>query len=231
LLSEETRKTIRELSSLVPVTILSGRDVEDVRKLVRVDGITYAGSHGFDIIMADGKKREDPRWIAFLPSIDLAETELRAAIKGIWGAKIERKRFAVTMHYRNVKETDVKEMRMHFSRIAASHPKLRKTRGKKVFELLPKVKWNKGLALRFLLKEVFSKKESDMVPVFIGDDLTDEDAFRAIRRAGLGILVVDGEGHHSTLARYSLRNPGEVRAFLENLIEILEGKLAWTLGH
>jgi trehalose-phosphatase len=233
-LSRETRDVLRHLSSICTVVILSGRDVQDVRKLVGIDGMIYAGSHGFDIIMANGERYNDPKWLAFLPSIDHAEKDLRKIMNGIAGVNIERKRFGVTVHYRQVKnEKQVQEVRKRFTKVASSCPKLRKKEGKKVFELLPNVRWDKGRALSFLLNGILNSnkkgKREEVLPLFIGDDLTDEDAFKAIRKQGLGIIVAN-DPERSTLARYILRNPTEVRSFLEKLVEILEGKSVWASG-
>ena len=229
-LSEETRKVLRQLSSLCTVSILSGRDVEDVRRLVNVEGIVYAGSHGFDLITAQAKRLNNPDWLGFLPLLDQAENELRIVVREIPGAMIERKRFAISAHYRNVQPSQVHEVRERFLKVASSFPRLRKSRGKMVFELLPNVKWNKGKALTYLSKLLIAPREK-VLPVCLGDDLTDEDAFSAIRNRGVGILVEDGEDRPS-LARYTLRNPTEVRIFLEEVAELLERSHGeWSLQY
>lgn len=219
LLSEETRNVLRKLSSLCPVAVISGRDVEDVKRLVEIERIVYSGSHGFDIITTDGTRKENSEWLQFLPYIDQAEKELRAATEEIPGVIIERKRFAISVHYRKVDPENVPLVEKRFNKIASDIPMLRTAGGKKIFELLPNVEWNKGRALLLLLKTL-RLEESDSLPIFIGDDITDEDAFKVIGRIGLGIFV--GQLDRSTFAQYSLRNPKEVRGFLQRLIEILK---------
>ncbi len=91
-LSESMRQTLQSLAARVPVAILSGRDLDDVRGRVLVDGIVYAGSHGFDIAGAGGLHRE--LGAAYLPVLDTAETELREALDEISGAQLERKALA-----------------------------------------------------------------------------------------------------------------------------------------
>src|ERR1041385_7432342 len=103
-LSESMRQTLRRLAARVPVAILSGRDLDDVRGRVHVDGIVYAGSHGFDIAGAGGLRRE--LGAAYLSVLDTAEAELREALDEIQGAQLERKHFSVAAHYRNVNEND-----------------------------------------------------------------------------------------------------------------------------
>lgn len=219
-LSDETRSVLRGLALLCPVAILSGRDIEDVRRFVNLNEIVYAGCHGFEIMAADGKRHDNPEWIKFLPSIDRAEEEFRSAMAGIPGVLVERKRFAISVHYRRVRPSLVPKVKTQFDAVVTSFPQLRKTEGKKIFEVLPNVDWNKGKALLFLMK-FLGLDLKGMRPIFIGDDLTDEDAFRAIREIGIGILV--GRGNPDTLARFCLLDPTEVRMFLQNLIYLLKG--------
>ena len=203
-------------TSLCTVGILSGRDVQVVRKLVDLQGMIYAGSHGFDIIMADGRRLDNARWDAFLPSLDEAERELHRLLKGIPGAFAERKRFAIAVHYRLVDPRRVKEVRKRFESVASAFSStLRKSGGKKVFELLPNVAWDKGKALLYLLSvlKLDDRAQGEVLPIFVGDDVSDERAFAAIP-AGLTVCV----GRKSeTKAHYFLRDPEEVKAFLLKL--------------
>src|SRR6266705_2135848 len=107
-LSDSMRQTLQELAARAPVAILSGRDLDDVRRRVNLDGIVYAGSHGFDI----AGPRDLRRQVAteFLPKLDVAEKELREALDGIPGARVERKRFSIGAHYRNVKENEASKV-------------------------------------------------------------------------------------------------------------------------
>jgi trehalose 6-phosphate phosphatase len=234
-ISEKTRDALQSLTRLCTIGILSGRDVEAVRKFVGLKGVIYAGSHGFDIIMADGKRIDNPRWDAFLPSLDAAEKELNLLTKGIPGALVERKRFGIAVHYRMVDSAHTKEVREVFEKVASSFSRdLRTSEGKKVFELLPNVAWDKGKALLFLLRvlERDDHEDGKFLPVFIGDDLTDEDGFRVLRRRGMGILVSESgskgrekkTSSQGTLARYFLRDPDEVRLFLEKAASLLREK-------
>jgi trehalose 6-phosphate phosphatase len=74
--------------------------------------------------------------------------------------------------------------------VAAEHPKLRKAYGKKIFELQPQMDWHKGKAL-FSLLGTLKLDGADVLPFYIGDDVTDEDAFRALKGRGIGIVVRD----------------------------------------
>src|SRR5215831_8641319 len=144
-LSESMRQTLRSLAGRVSVAILSGRDLDDVRGRVHVDGIVYAGSHGFDIAGAGGLRRE--LGAAYLPVLDAAEMELREALDDIPGAQLERKHFSVAAHYRNVNESDAVRVAEAVDTVAARHRELRRINGKKVYELLPDIDWHKGKAV------------------------------------------------------------------------------------
>jgi trehalose 6-phosphate phosphatase len=215
-LPESMRQTLGSLAARVPVAILSGRDLDDVRGRVHVDGIVYAGSHGFDIVRAGGLRRE--LGAAYLPVLDAAETELREALDEIPGAQLERKHFSVAAHYRNVNENDAFKVAAAVDAVAARHRELRRINGKKVYELLPDIDWNKGKAVLWLL-ETLELERGSALPIFIGDDRTDEDAFSALEKRGVGILV--SEQPQVTAASYCLNNPDEVERFLEELIACL----------
>src|SRR6476619_2494850 len=211
-LTDSVRQTLRSLAARVPVAILSGRDLDDVRGRVLADGIVYAGSHGFDIAGAGGLRRE--LGAAYLPVLDKAEMELREALDEIPGAQLERKHFSVAAHYRNVDETDAFKVRLAVDAVGEIHRELRMMDGKKVYELLPDIDWNKGKAALWLL-ETLGLEGRNALPIYIGDDRTDEDAFRVLEQRGIGILV--SEQSPPTAARYSLKNPAEVEEFLAAL--------------
>jgi len=212
LLMDSTRAILRTLAAKMPVAILSGRDLNDVRKRVDIDRIVYAGSHGFDIAGPRGVRRQEAT--EFLPALDFAEKELREKLAGIAGALIERKRFSIAAHYRNVNESDVSKVEQCVNEVAERHRELRKMDGKKVYEMLPGVDWDKGKAVLWLLKTLGLERAKGR-PIYIGDDRTDEDAFSALEKSGVGILV--SEQPRSTAARYALKNPAEVERFLREL--------------
>lgn len=215
-LSSKTRKVLERLASICPVIVLSGRDVEDVRRLVGLKNIIYAGSHGFDIVDGVGEELGHLNWNRFLPNLGVAEEKLRHQMKDVPGVIVERKKLAVAVHYRRVPNSKIPLLKQRFNRTASKFPYLKKTKGKKVLELLPNIDWNKGTALMSLIKTLGLRAK--YLPVFIGDDLTDEDAFRMIQEKGLGILV--GKATGDTFANYCLRDYSEVRSFLELITKV-----------
>ena len=216
LLSDSTRQALQELVLQAPVAILSGRDLDDVRQRVNIGAIVYAGSHGFDI--AGPRRLRKEMAAEFLPKLDMVEKELGKQLGGIPGAIVERKRFSIAAHYRNVNESDVPKVERAVSEVAARHRELRKMDGKKVYELLPDIDWDKGKAVLWLLENL-GLEHGKVRPIYIGDDRTDEDAFRALEKSGIRILA--SEQPRSTAASYSLKDPTEVERFLRELVAAL----------
>ncbi|HET9229277.1 MAG TPA: trehalose-phosphatase, partial [Thermoanaerobaculia bacterium] len=142
--------------------------------------------------------------------IESAAAALRELEK-IEGVLIEPKRFAISIHFRLAPEEEVPRIERVVDEVAAAHPGLRKGHGKKLFELRPDLDWHKGSALLWIMDALGL---SGAVPLYLGDDVTDEDAFRV---AEIGILVA--EEPRSTAASYGLRDTGEVRRFLEWLAD------------
>jgi len=179
---------------------------------VNIDSIVYAGSHGFDIAGPHGLRRQMAT--EFLSNLDMAEKELHAVLDGISGARVERKRFSIAVHYRNVNENDVPRVEQAVGDVATRHRKLRRINGKKVYELLPAIDWDKGKAALWLMETLGLDREN-IRPIYIGDDTTDEDAFRALKQVGVGIVV--SEKSQDTAASYSLKDPADVERFLRAL--------------
>jgi alpha,alpha-trehalase len=221
-LAADTRTILEALAEHTTVAILSGRDVADVVDKIGVGGIYYAGSHGFDIRAPSGDSvgGDLARFDAFLPELDAAEAELRAALADVPGSNIERKRFAIAVHYRQVPEQHHQVVAATVERIAPSHPSLRVAGGKMIFELRPDIEWDKGTALDWLLGEM-GLDRPDVLPIYIGDDVTDEDAFRALLERGIGIVV--GREDRTSLATYALDDTDEVREFLGELQAHVDG--------
>jgi alpha,alpha-trehalase len=213
LLSDSMRQIVQTLAGLSSVAILSGRDLNDLRQRVNLDTIVYGGSHGFDVAGPRGLRKQVAT--EFLPKLDIVEEELGKQLAGIPGAQMERKRFSIATHYRNVDESEVPRVEQAVREVAARHKELRTINGKKVYELLPDVDWDKGKAVLWLL-ETLGLDRKKVRPIYVGDDYTDEDAFRALQRRGAGILV--SEKPRPTMASYSLKDPTEVERFLRELV-------------
>jgi trehalose-phosphatase len=213
-LAPDMRDTLQQTARMFPTSIVSGRDRQDVARLVQLDTLYYAGSHGFDISGPRGLRLEQEDGMACLPDLDQAQRELEAQWAATSGVRVDRKRFAIAVHYRQAPETVVPRVEQFVDRVREAHPMLRKRGGKMVFELQPDSPWNKGQAVLWLL-DAFGLEHGRTLPVYLGDDETDEDAFAVLSRLGIGILVSDCV--RPTLARYRLADTHEVRQFLDAL--------------
>lgn len=220
-LDDGMRAALRELAALCPLAIVSGRDRADVARLVGIDSLVYAGSHGFDIAGPDGLRLQHAEAADYLPALDRAEAWLRARLASIPGALVERKRYAIAVHYRLVADAQAADVEAVVDAALAEAPEqLRKTGGKKVFELRVRLPWDKGHAVDWLLATLRLERP-DVLPMYLGDDETDEDAFLALRRrGGLGILVA-AEPALRSAAHYRLVDPAAAGRFLGMLTELL----------
>lgn len=215
LLSDEMRRIVRELASKCMVAVISGRDLEDVKKRVSIDAIFYAGSHGFDISGPNGFKNELPEAKKLIPLLKKAAGEMEEMVKEFPGAQIERKKFSVAIHFRNVDEPQKNELKERVKYRCRNYAGLKLNQGKQVLDLGPDLDWNKGTAVLWLLDQLPIK--NSVIPLYIGDDLTDEDAFAALRAKGISIIV--REEARETQADYALNSPKDVQLFLKSLLE------------
>jgi len=210
-LSEETRCVLSTLAQGTPVAVVSGRDLAKLREFVALDSIYYAASHGFEIAGPNGYHQVAEGADTYVDALDDAQNALGPALEGIRGHFVERKAFAMAVHYRRVAESDIAAVEQAVDDTLVAFPRLRKTGGKKVFEIVPDMRWHKGEAVSTLLEHM-GLDWNEAFPIYVGDDLTDEDAFRMISGRGLGIVV--REGTRRTSADYAVDGPAEVRALL-----------------
>lgn len=211
-LGESMRQVIRDLKERYFVAILSGRDREDVEKLVGINGLLYAGNHGFDI--GSGQHPLKDTIDALIGQLDEAQERLVPLSEKIEGAWIERKRYSLAVHVRQCSEEGEAEVKKTVTQISSQMSQLRMMSGKKVFELQPDLSWNKGIAMRWLSK--IAEPSEDVIPVFIGDDTTDEDGFITLVHRGVSLCVQSEP--RATAARYVLKDVDAVECFLRNFV-------------
>ncbi|KAL5992357.1 hypothetical protein ACLOJK_013274 [Asimina triloba] len=155
----------------------------------------------------------------FLPMIDEVYKTLVEKTKSTPGAIVENNKFCVSVHYRCVDEKRWSALADQVKEVLKEYPKLRLTQGRKVLEIRPTIKWDKGKALEFLLESLGLADCSDVLPVYIGDDRTDEDAFKVLRERGQGFGILVSKIPKDTNATYTLQEPAEVKDFLHRLVE------------
>jgi trehalose 6-phosphate phosphatase len=219
-ISQDMRNTVRRLAKRCPVCVVSGRDRRIVQELMGLNDLTVAGSHGFDI-WSSGGTIEREEGAEFKALLDGVRTRLHEELDLIEGALVEPKRTSVAAHYRLVSDEERPRVREVVDTILAQHPDdLRITPGKMVYEIQPKIEWDKGRAILYLL-ETLDLDRDVVVPLYLGDDVTDEDAFEVLADRGIGIFVGSVDDPEvtgrTTAADYILLSTEEVRQFLDTL--------------
>ncbi|KAJ1429499.1 Trehalose-phosphatase [Sesbania bispinosa] len=197
-MSDAMRAAVREVASCFPTAIVSGRRRSKVYEFVKLRNVYYAGSHGMDISTPLGSSKcEDQKHqiksvdekgnhvVLFHPAKEFLATiqeiikVLKEKTKRIKGSMVEDNMFCVSVHYRRVKkEEDVGVLREIVESIMKDYPNFHISGGKKVMEIRPDVNWDKGRALMYLLGTLGFDTSNDVLPIYLGDDRTDEDAFK-----------------------------------------------------
>ena len=219
ILADETRRSLTVLASMdrFVVGVVSGRGLADLKALVAMPGLVYAGNHGLEISgpEIDFVHTEAPGFEASLADVaDLLEREL-AEVPGLL---VDNKRLTLTVHLRNspdfyADQVDSAVVAIASPYISAGHMKV--TRGKKVVEVRPNLDWGKGQAIEKIRQEC----GDNPLPVFFGDDQTDEDGFAVVQAAG-GLAVYIGPTRQDTKALHQLESPAEVGQVLELLARL-----------
>ncbi|MBN1914179.1 MAG: trehalose-phosphatase [Candidatus Omnitrophica bacterium] len=219
---EETKKTLLRLTKnrKFKVAIVSGRSLKDIKDKVGLEEIIYVGNHGLEI---DGPKIKfsSPISLKHRDILRKSKEELAKNLSSIEGVIFEDKMFSLGVHFRMVSEEKVPLVKRIFGETMApflAKGKIKVRPAKKALEIRLPVEWNKGrIALWLLAREEFARSGINFLPVYIGDDSTDEDAFLALKKSGLTIFV--GESKISQ-AKYFLKDTKEVGNFLKEILEI-----------
>jgi trehalose 6-phosphate phosphatase len=183
-LSEVPKATRDELERLAGVyrlvACVSGRSGEDARRLVGVDAMRVVGNHGLEL---------DPR----APELAESLRRFRETVPEIPGAWIEDKGLSFTYHYREADDPAAVEAALEPVAERAEEEGFEPFRGRKVLEIRPGVRINKGTAVRALVRESGAR-----LGLYAGDDTTDLDAFDGLGMIGLEhavrVAVVSDEG-------------------------------------
>lgn len=190
----------------VRVCIISGRERATLRELIAVPRVRYLGLYGWQTGRRD---KLDPSTVSCLAT---AKADLKQKLQGLPGVWIEDKRHTFTVHYRGAPAPSVRQAREAVRATVPPNSPLRVLPAKKAWEVLPAALTGKHDAV---LRELRRLPES--LPIYAGDDHADEEAFNAIPT---GISIHVGTRRRSN-AQFCLRDPDEVRQFLEKLEEEL----------
>ena len=196
----------------VSLGIVSGRRLDDLRRRTRLpDHVYHAGLHGLEIEV-DGKRTTHPDLSAAEAEVAGLADALKPLLDEFPVAYIEDKRASVAVHTRRMPK-DVHDA--VFARadllatrwIAEGH--VRRLEGNAVVEYLPNIHGHKGEATNWIVSNVETKFARQAWVAYLGDDITDEDAFRAIQ-CGISVLV----GLRPTVATHKLDGIPDVDRFL-----------------
>lgn len=206
------------------VALVSGRGASDARRLVGVEGVWAIGNHGLETIAPDGALTVDERVAPFADALRRARDAASAAAAGVPGARVEDKGATLSVHYRQVSDAAAIERLARSIAAAAGEAGLRVTHGRKVIEVRPPVAVDKGTAVLALAARLGASSESGSI-LFAGDDVTDEDAMRALRgwRRDVVTIHVEGEEPRETDAEFAAGSPGELGKWLAALASMREG--------
>ncbi len=209
-LSYQMKEILRKLARAYPTAIISGRSLKDVRRKVGIPGIAYAGNHGTEIWDEDYTMVFDAG-AEYKRELKKIEEELRSLALSFRGVIVENKGHSLTLHYRLLDTHNQRLFTQRYEetvRDALQRGVVRLAFSKKAFEVRPPGDWNKGSAVRWLLER---KHFASTFPVYVGDDETDKDAFRAIAGRGMSVFV----GAETEAADYHLVAQTEVKTFLK----------------
>lgn len=197
------------------VGIITGRSLKDIRSLIGIKNLCFAANHGFEIYY---KKQ---KWIhpdakIIVPKLKQILADLNWELKAVEGTYIENKGLTISVHYRNVKPKYIPFIKKTLKNVTSLHDSsLKLTSGKKVFEIRPNIEWNKGQAIIKILK--LQRAMGKSIIIFIGDDKTDEDAFRLLPPSSITVRVGRSKSTH---AKYFVRSTLEVHQLIKEILSM-----------
>ncbi|HEV2417799.1 MAG TPA: trehalose-phosphatase [Terriglobia bacterium] len=215
-LGDAERRLLERLSrqARVSLVFISGRRRANLKKQVAVRRAEYLGLHGFENLT---RKRLSA---ASRLGLDRIQAAVNPKIQGFAGIWLDDKRSSLALHYRGADARLAAKARAAVMRaLSQEQSPLRLLRGKKILEVLPPEIEGKGAAVLLALRRL----GDGVLPVYFGDDATDEMAFAALRKLDRDggpdpVTVHVGNGNH-TAAKYYVSTPGEVKICLERLAE------------
>lgn len=219
LLSPLMSECLAELCHNYLTVIISGRKLDNLKNIINIPNLFYSGNHGFEF---EGPKDLNMSYQIgheFITDLTEVHNSLTQELNKIKGCIIENKKFSLSVHYRLVDENLHDFISQKIEKSLLSFPNLIRHYGKKVFEIRPNIPWNKGVASENILSK-FKTLKNNLIPLYIGDDVTDEDAFKQFRFSGITIKVTTDS--HKTNANYLLKSHTEVLQFLYHLNNLKE---------
>ncbi|MDS0282038.1 trehalose-phosphatase [Haloarcula onubensis] len=216
-----TQANLRAVERLVDhpdtlVAVVSGRQLADLRPRVGIEGIRYVGNHGLEYTV-DGEREVHPEAEAQMEDLQNAREEIERRLTEFEGVHVEDKAVTLTVHYRRARDVSAEEVTAVVEDVVEPVEGLKTSNGKMIVEVKPTVEWHKGAIVERLRDEVPASWQT----VYVGDDTTDEDAFRVLGEDDFGVLV----GERATAADYRVQDQAEVSRLLNWLVGVLGGEM------
>lgn len=221
---KKTRKLLRHLSGMpnYKLAIISGRALCDIKRKVGLkNNIVYVGNHGFEI-NGPRIKFKSPVPLKYRWALEKIKAELQKRLSSVRGILIEDKGFSLSLHYRLVDKKNISKVKTEFYAALILYEvrnDVSVRTGKKVLEIRPPIAWDKGKVVMWLLarhKFAIGPKKKEVLPIYIGDDKTDEDAFESLKGRGITIFVGKPK---KTEAQFYLKDPQDVARFLGAILK------------
>ena len=215
-ISPMAKRALSTISSRHPVVIVSGRPIAYLRERIALPHLWYAGNHGLEwrFGAVRGAFAAPARTTKALRDVRRA---LAVLAKRYPGTQLEDKRLSLSFHFRSLSVADRTRLRKDVRAVCAPHVRagvVMEEGHEFVFNIRPAQGFDKGSVARFALQHM----PKGVLPIFIGDDATDEDAFHALRH-GITIRVGYRKG---SAARYYVRTRRDVDALLGELAAALK---------
>lgn len=236
-LDQPTRLLLRNISQnkRFSVGIISGRALKDLQQKITISNLIFAGNHGLEISY-NKRNFVYPAAKKYMRAISTIARKLSQALGAFPETTLETKGLSLSLHYRLVKKEGLSSLKEKFFQIIQPYiqqKKIKLTYGKKVWELRPPIEWDKGKALLWLMQrlgrhlslpkktylaESPPSRPKGILLIYLGDDATDEDAFRATNQLE-GISIFVGRKKRS-LARYRLKSTKDTRRLLQKISQM-----------
>jgi trehalose-phosphatase len=201
----------------VKVVVVSGRPLSDLCAVLPVRGIAYIGTHGLELRTATGETRYLIPPGAFTTVMARLRQDLASLLIGTPGLLLENKRQALALHYYLARPEERERAMAQLLAVVRRYQRkgfaLEVIQGHRVVEVRP-LGVSKGRAVQALLEP----EDNTTLVLYMGDDLTDEDAFQVLNARGFTVLVANPP--RPTAARYYLRDPEEVECFLFGVLSL-----------
>jgi trehalose 6-phosphate phosphatase len=222
-LDEATRHLLTRLAGCrgTSIAVISGRALDDVRRKVGVEGIAYAGNHGLEI-EGPGFRRTNDEALICRADLDGLTQDLAERLARVPGVRVEEKGLTASVHVRNVDPERRAEVRRTLTEAMEQQTAFVLRRGRMVWEIRPAVRWDKGRAAAWLMERQSGRGAAAL---YVGDDETDEDAFRALRAHATVLVGPERESR----ARYRIETQEDLPQFFDWLLR-MRSEAAPTLG-